>query len=419
MNGVKSKLLLIEDDLLISNYLLEKIAMHLSCDVELLMSYHATQKRLKEEAERFFLAIVDLSLLDRSDTDIVALVSSYHIPIVVYTAKSKAFDRQQLLQFNIVDYVRKDSSWSLGYIVQLVEFFHTNRHRSILIVDDSSTARNQMEMILKRFQMRIFVATHPLEALQILSDQPDITLMVTDYNMPGMNGDVMIREIRDHGYDDLVIIGVSSNKEDQTTIDMLKSGANDFLYKPVKQEELVMRIIKNIQMSDLVKKAINSASVDFLTGLGNRRYFDEVAPKAFNQAKRSGQPLTLAMIDVDHFKKVNDRYGHTAGDLALKSVADVLSESIRESDILARYGGEEFILVLHGTDGEAALNFLEKLRQKILQRKTVYGNITFGVTVSIGMSTDHNKSFERMIDDADRALYRAKESGRNQIIVLD
>ena len=85
----------------------------------------------------------------------------------------------------------------------------------------------------------------------------------------------------------------------------------------------------------------------------------------------------------------------------------------------ARYGGEEFILVLHGTDGEAALNFLEKLRQKILQRKTVYGNITFGVTVSIGMSTDHNKSFERMIDDADRALYRAKESGRNQIIVLE
>ena len=165
------------------------------------------------------------------------------------------------------------------------------------------------------------------------------------------------------------------------------------------------------------RRLLEAAMRDPLTGVYNRRHFDERMQAEFAASRRHGTPLSLLVVDVDHFKKVNDSHGHLAGDAALKTVARVLSEGLRKEDILARYGGEEFVIIARGSDLAGATQFAERLRERVEQSSTRWENKDLRVTVSIGLAQlGGEMSVQQLIDAADRGVYQAKHNGRNQVV---
>ncbi len=155
---------------------------------------------------------------------------------------------------------------------------------------------------------------------------------------------------------------------------------------------------------------------DALTGLYNRRHFDNTVEREFLRSKRYGGDLTIAIIDIDFFKKINDTYGHLCGDYVLKEVAYLISDNFRKTDLVFRYGGEEFVALLTETSLESAKIPLERLREKIENSNFIYAGQQIKVTVSIGASINTTETVSEFLDNADKALYRAKNAGRNKLI---
>jgi diguanylate cyclase (GGDEF)-like protein len=319
----------------------------------------------------------------------------------------------------ILDYVIKDNPGSLDYVLRLIQFIVNNQNTAIMIVDDSKTARYDLAYAIKRIPVEIFQAKDGEEALEILEVNPHIRLILTDQEMPKMGGIKLLQKIRrKHSINELVVIGTSgSNDKSDLTIDFLKSGGNDFITKPIVHEELLTRVISNIEMLDYIKIAKESAVRDFLTGLYNRRYLYDAGTQLFENGKRKNFNIVACMLDIDFFKKVNDTYGHYAGDLALKEVSSILEKSLRGTDIVSRFGGEEFCIILSNSSLDDAHMVMEKIRKGIEALTIEYNEITFKVTISIGMTQTLGHTLSDMISIADTALYKAKESGRNCIVI--
>jgi diguanylate cyclase (GGDEF)-like protein len=180
-------------------------------------------------------------------------------------------------------------------------------------------------------------------------------------------------------------------------------------------EEFFCRISQNLDTLDRIKALRRAARRDYLTGMYNRRFFFESAGPIFANAARSGSDLMVAMIDIDHFKSVNDTYGHDMGDEVLKSVAETLTGLVRETDIIARFGGEEFCLLAPAVSVENVPGFLEKIRDRV--SKLSFQDGAFSITVSIGATSLMNSALESMITQSDQMLYQAKESGRNRVVI--
>ncbi len=176
-----------------------------------------------------------------------------------------------------------------------------------------------------------------------------------------------------------------------------------------------MDVIKKINF--IYNQSKHLSITDELTGLFNRRHFEQNFEREFLRAKRYNSDLSIAIIDIDFFKKVNDTYGHLCGDYVLREAAYMIQESFRKTDMVFRYGGEEFVVILTETSLESALIPLERLRKKIEAKNLFYEGKNFNITVSIGLNSDTSKfeSASEFLDAADKALYRAKENGRNRI----
>jgi diguanylate cyclase (GGDEF)-like protein len=183
--------------------------------------------------------------------------------------------------------------------------------------------------------------------------------------------------------------------------------------------EAIKLSLANIQLQESLRE---QAIRDRLTGLLNRRYLDETLPRELNRCQRRGESLAVAMIDVDHFKRFNDNYGHDAGDAVLQAIGQLLLKTVRASDLACRYGGEELTLILPGADFEVARQRLEKLRSAIIKLRVLYQDGELPpVTVSIGFVVTNGRDFAAaaLLKQADTALYRAKEEGRNRVVAAE
>ena len=171
------------------------------------------------------------------------------------------------------------------------------------------------------------------------------------------------------------------------------------------------------ELKRLERELYRQAAVDMLTGLANRRSFLSQLGRAFAQARRQGQPLSLLYLDVDHFKLINDRYGHAAGDEVLKAFAEVVAQQVRSADLVGRIGGEEFAVLLPDADGAQAAEVAARVRRAVAEREIDTGAATLKVTVSIGLATLQagHEHPDRLLEDADGALYVAKQRGRNRV----
>ena len=272
-------------------------------------------------------------------------------------------------------------------------------------------------------------ATKALE--RIAQEQPDIVLV--DIMMPEVNGLEILEKLRaDPQWTFLPVIIVTAADDDQTRLRALELGATDFLSKPVKGTELVPRVRNALlikshrdylrhyaraleRQTRSLESQIAQARTDSLTGLANRRALDEELQRRYSESQRTGSPLSIMLIDVDHFKGFNDRHGHRTGDEALRVIAATLRDAMRQLDLVARYGGEEFVVLLPGTAIEGAILVAERTRQDLADSRFRYDGKEFSLTVSIGVAQlATNEHVSRMLQRVDQALYAAKGAGRNR-----
>ena len=292
----------------------------------------------------------------------------------------------------------------------------------LLIVDDDP---NNVRLLASIFDQDydILFALNGVEAIDIsLRERPD--LIILDVMMPDLDGYTVCKTIKNHPHTkDIPIVFLTAHCDAEEEIRGLEMGAADFISKPFYPKIVKIRVSNQIELKYAREKLTKLAITDGLTGIANRRYFDDQLAHEWTRARRLNQTLAIAMIDVDWFKKYNDHYGHQGGDDCLRQVANVLSNvAKRDSDFVARYGGEEFAIILPMTQAENALELSKNIclalsNLELPHALSDFGHVTLSVGVAVGCpkqnTTPHN-----LLVNADKALYTAKEKGRNRAVLF-
>jgi diguanylate cyclase (GGDEF)-like protein len=298
----------------------------------------------------------------------------------------------------------------------------------ILVADDSGISRHIICALLREWGHHVVSVNDGHAALHALRSDIAISLALVDWMMPGLDGLEVCQQLRaipDRPY--TYMISVTSRTEKEDLVSALEAGFDDFLTKPVDPSELNARLLVGRRIVDLQRKLMDAceqsqfkATHDSLTGLWNRGAILEFLRAHLAMATRRSGKLALIMLDVDHFKKINDTYGHSVGDSALIHLSHLMNSVVRASDWVGRYGGEEFLIIASECPAEDAIQLAERIRLAVVDNPLSYGQLTISSSVSIGianMDSIASPTPESLIKLADSALYRAKNNGRNRIEV--
>lgn len=295
----------------------------------------------------------------------------------------------------------------------------------VLLIDDSVDVQRLLLARLRHEQIKIIGTTKGCEGVDLARVHQPATILL-DLDMPDMDGFEVLRALKDdpltHNVPVIVLSGKQESEDKVTAFDL---GATDYVTKPFDLAELRARLRAAMRLDHLLRLLAERADVDGLTGLGNRAAFNKRWAEKIAEARRYNLPLSLALLDVDYFKRINDTYGHPAGDLVLVGLAQLLQRESRIPDIACRYGGEEFALIMPSTSPADAHIVCERIRVALMKQNWPRHPDT-NVTVSMGLAGasggDHGvgeMSPEQWVEIADRNLYTAKRSGRNRIVGTD
>jgi len=414
---MSKKLLVVEDSRPIAR-VIKQIGEALNYQVTVAASLAEVEAILQGGESDFFAATIDYALPDANDGEAIACVLSHGIPSVVMTGKMDESTRQKILSQPVIDYIPKENSQAFLYLKRVLHWQLTNQGNGILVVDDSSSARNHVVELLKRRNFNVYVAENGQLALNVMAQHSDIKMVITDLEMPVMDGIELTNEIRkNYGRDQLAIIGISGASNGIHSARFIKNGADDFLRKPFCPEEFYCRITQNIESLNNIEQIQKAANTDYLTDLPNRRAFIRDAQASIAEYIKNKTHYALAMLDIDFFKRVNDNYGHDAGDHILK----VLSLYMRKhfgNGLVARLGGEEFAIVLSGLDEDQLYNRLDDFRRAISVAQIAFEQEQINFSVSLGVIFNSDELLAKQMSLADSALYYAKENGRNQVSIV-
>ncbi len=299
----------------------------------------------------------------------------------------------------------------------------------ILIADDDPVSLRRLEKTLAGWGYHVQAATDGSEAWRLLS-QPDAPkLAILDWVMPGMDGIEICQAERQLARDRYTYILLLTSKTAQNDIITgLQAGADDYLCKPVDHSELQLRLRAGCRIVELQESLFEAcralkqqAMHDQLTELWNRRAVHDFLTQELSRASREGAPTSIVLADIDHFKLVNDTFGHAVGDSVLRQVAERLKMELRDYDRIGRYGGEEFLVVLPGCTRDDAARQAERIRAAVSRTAFAVGGVTLAVTMSAGVAVDEGggpADLDTLLHRSDVALYRAKRSGRNRVEVF-
>ncbi len=285
----------------------------------------------------------------------------------------------------------------------------------VLIVDDSSALLAYHAAILKQAGMAVRTVLKPMDIMETLHDfNPDLILM--DVYMPECSGIELAKVIRQlNNFISIAIVYLSSENDFNTQLEAMSLGGDDFLVKPIEPQQLVSAVTLRILRARLLRSFMVR---DSLTRLFNHTSIKEQFSREVARSRRLGTPLSFAMVDIDFFKKVNDTYGHAAGDRVIKSLARLLKQRLRRTDIVGRYGGEEFAIIMTDTDAFSAAKVMDEIRKAFSYLVHVSDDKEFSVSFSCGVADlAHFPDVASLGDAADKALYQAKEKGRNQVML--
>ncbi|HSJ99238.1 MAG TPA: diguanylate cyclase [Myxococcota bacterium] len=299
---------------------------------------------------------------------------------------------------------------------------------SVLIIDDSRAARDELRRVLDesgRYE-RVLEARDGIEGLRVLLAQ-SVDAVICDLEMPGLDGEKLLAAQRGRtGGEEMPFLFLTAQRDPERMARLLRSGACDIVQKPFHAAELLARLdlhvrLRRLQVELREKNATLArlSTTDPVTGLRNRRYVSEFLSVEVLRAVRYHTPLAVLLLDLDHFKRVNDTHGHRVGDAVLQVVADTLRASLRATDLAGRYGGEEFLVVLPQTDLAGGAVLAERVRVAIEETAIdVAADTALSVTVSVGVAALDGaaQTVEQLVERADAALYAAKDAGRNRVV---
>ena len=397
-------ILIIEDSKVYAKLIKSNIEKHLifsNCDIV------SSFNELKNLDKNYDLYIVDYILPDTNEDEHIKYLLNQNAKIIVMTQYEDKINSASFMN-DIVDFVIKEDISIINYLIRLVRRIYKNQFKNVLIVDDSKVVRKYQRKILELLNLNVFEANNGEEALELIKKEK-INFIITDIEMPKMNGLDLVKSIRAvKKIDELPILVVSNTNNLFTTFKILKLGANDFIKKPFDKNEYLIRVNNLLDIYDYLINYKEERTIDPLTKVYNRFFLENNLESIFKFYTQK----SVAMLDIDFFKKINDTYGHQAGDKILYYFATHIKNNLRKDDFVIRYGGEEFLIFMPNTTKEEAYIVLHKIKNSL---KPVE-NIKF--TFSAGIASE-GETLAEMIKIADNRLYKAKESGRNKIIFKD
>lgn len=301
-----------------------------------------------------------------------------------------------------------------------------NKLANILIIDDEKEIRLYLEELLTENNFFVFTAENGMKGLEII-EKEKIDIVLADIVMPKIDGIALTRSIKEMN-PDIPVILMTAYSSIEYAVESMKAGAADFISKPFKINYALFIIKKVLETKRLGEKAKKTeyykelSNIDALTSIHNYRFFKEILDNEIKRHKRYERNLSFLLIDIDDFKGINDTYGHLTGDIVLKEIAELLSETIRSCDFLARYGGEEFAVILPETSEKEALilgkrivSIIENHKFKSIEDEPI---IRISVTVGLTSFPRSASNLQQLIDRADQALYKGKRLGKNRITVF-
>ena len=412
------RILVVDDSATIGMVVKNAINSAVDMPVDLARSLAACKLLLAEHPEQYQVAVVDLSLPDAKDGEAVDMVLSSGVATIVLTGSLDTHTHERISAKPIVDYVTKQSPGSISIVQKSVLHTLRNMKSKVLIVEQDPSFRAHLKNILLTQRLEVIEADNTTSALTEMEHRSDISVVVTAYDIKNMDGVDLCMKLRSNfSSTKLAIIGITATANDFSGVRFFKAGADDIIHKPFLVEEFVSRINARLDYLDSLRIIQEQANRDYLTKLYNRRYLYEMGNTLFSNAKRNSIQLMIAMIDIDFFKRINDTHGHDVGDMAIVAVAQAIQNSFRTTDIVARMGGEEFCVV--AVNNNAPEETMNRLRQNI-EALAIPINETesLHLTVSVGVTITLTNTLDEMINHSDEALYKAKQNGRNQVVLL-
>ena len=295
----------------------------------------------------------------------------------------------------------------------------------ILVVDDEDNFRSTLKDFLAAHNHHILEAGNGIQALDVI-EKEDVDLVISDMRLPKMDGITFTHKAKERRQD-LPVIVMTAYASIESAVEAMKAGASDFITKPFKFAHILFIIERVMETKQLREMAVKSeyykqlSNLDGMTSLYNYRFFKEMLKHEVDRHLRYNRSLSLLMIDIDDFKRINDSYGHLVGDQVLKQIADLLKKSIRSHDLVARYGGEEFAVILPETMEEEAIKVGERIVTTIRdhQFNLIEGSSAERLSVTVGLASfpKDAEEAEQLVENSDQALYKGKNGGKNQVFI--
>lgn len=415
-----NRVLVVEDSPTIAMMLKNRLENGLGWTADVAHSFQQAMLLLNAHSCDYSVALLDLSLPDAPTGAVVDPVLELGIPVIVFTGEYDDHIQDQMWGKRVAEYVIKAGQDAVDRIISVVMQLDRNPDIKVLVVDDSHVTLKHIVSLLHQHRYNVVCANNGRQALEMLGANPDVKLVITDCDMPEMDGFTLIREIRGKkNARELPILGMSAHDNKHMSAHFIKCGANDYISKPFSPDEFYCRISQNLEIARYVSEIQEAAFRDFLTGLRNRHYFWKFAPQACEDIRKNGKLTGLAVLDADFFKKVNDTHGHEAGDAVLEGIGKILSTHFSDGAILARFGGEEFSILFAVADAQSALQTMENVRMAVAAQMFRHHQRPISITISAGLCVSKVLPLEKMLDYADAAMYRAKDLGRNQCILVE
>lgn len=411
-----NKILIVEDSDVVTKVLRHVVQASASFHAVYAASLAQAEALYAEHEGQFFAALVDLNLPDAPNGEVVDFTLKHKIPTVVLTGSYDEQRRETLFAKGIVDYVTKEGRYAYQNAVQMLHRLEKNQRVKVLVVDDSDMSRRHVVNLLKRHLFQIVEAADGVEAIKVLLDNPDIKLLITDYNMPRMDGFELVRNLR-YKYDKtgLVMIGISGESSEALSAKFIKHGANDFLRKPFQPEEFYCRVLHNVESLELMEQVAYAAQRDQLTGLYHRHHFFNLARDLYRTTNARGTALAAAILNVDGLGYINEKYGSEWGDHALRCIAQHL-EKMLQKFLLCRADGDDFYVLLSGLDNEKAVALIGEVRRLIAAEAIMLDNEPVYLSLSAGVTSQRGQSIDEQLAHAKRLLQLAKEAGGNMTV---
>jgi diguanylate cyclase (GGDEF)-like protein len=369
------------------------------------------------------IVLLDLTFPPDGMTDAYALLSELSaatpaIPVLVLTGTGRFTDRVQAARRGSRAFLSK--ALLPGEVLDATEQFLARDRLAatrVLVVDDDPAVLDAMRALLSPHQIEVSTLAEPLRFWEVL-EQVTPELLILDVDMPTINGPELCRTVRnDPRWSGLAVIFVTAHTDAATIEEVFDAGADDYIPKPIVGPELVNRVANRLERVRLYRA---QAETDYLTGLANRAKSDEGLAQLAALADRFSEPLSVAMLDLDGFKLVNDRHGHAVGDSVLRRLGEHLRRDFRGNDVVGRWGGEEFIVGMYGMNAENGVKRLAETLARFEEEEFTGSKGTLRVSFSAGVAEypldgDDLGTVSRM---ADNALYRAKETGRGRVLAM-